>query len=106
MRFILGRSGTGKTTKCLNEIKENLDNDFNKPMYYIVPEQFSFEAEKKLIEAYRSASGDYKKIALKVLKGEYADAALKLLDTVGAGFENGAEGIGNKIGNLLGGLIK
>ena len=50
MRFILGRSGTGKTTKCFNEIKDNLNNEFDKPMYYIVPEQFSFEAEKKLID--------------------------------------------------------
>lgn len=62
-------------------------------------------AEKKLIEAYRGASANLKKVSLKVLKGEYADAAIKLLDTVGGGLESGAEGIGNTIGNLLGGLI-
>lgn len=62
-------------------------------------------AEKKLIEAYRGASGDLKKISLKVLKGEYADSAIKLLDTVGGGLESGADGIGGALGNLLGGLI-
>ena len=62
-------------------------------------------AEKKLIEAYRGASGDLKKVSLKVLKGEYGDAAIKLLDTVGGGIEAGADGIGGALGNLLGGLL-
>ena len=61
--------------------------------------------EKKLIEAYRGASGDLKKVSMKVLKGEYADAAIKLLDTVGGGLESGAEGIGGALGNLLGNII-
>ena len=61
--------------------------------------------EKKLIEAYRGASGELKKVALKVLKGEYADTAIKILDTVGGGVESGAEGVGGALGNLLGGLI-
>ena len=63
-------------------------------------------AEKKLIEAYRGASGELKKVSLKVLKGEYAEAAIKLLDTVGGGLESGADGIGGAIGNFLTGLIK
>ena len=62
-------------------------------------------AEKKLIEAYRSASGDHKKISLKVLKGEYAEASLKLLDTVGGGIGAGAESIGDSIGGTLSNLI-
>jgi hypothetical protein len=62
-------------------------------------------AEKKLIEAYRGASADLKKVSLKVLKGEYADAAIKLLDTVGGGLESGADGIGGAIGNVLGNLL-
>jgi hypothetical protein len=65
--------------------------------------------EKKLIEAYRAASGDLKKVSLKVLKGEYAETAIKILDTVGGGLESGAEGIGSNLGgtitNLLGGLL-
>ena len=61
--------------------------------------------EKKLIEAYRDASGTLKKVSLKVLKGEYSDTAIKVLDTVGSGIESGAEGIGSVIGDFLGGLI-
>jgi hypothetical protein len=62
-------------------------------------------AEKKLIEAYREAPADQKKISLKVLKGEYKDTSLMLLDTVGGGLESGAEGIGDTIGNFLGNLL-
>ena len=62
-------------------------------------------AEKKLIEAYRGATGDRKKISLKVLKGEYADASLKLLDTVGGGIDSGAEGIGESLGDTIGNLF-
>ena len=61
--------------------------------------------EKKLVEAYRGASGELKKVALKVLKGEYSDTAIKVLDTVGGGLESGAEGLGGTLGNLLGGLL-
>lgn len=59
-------------------------------------------SEKKLVEAYRGASADLKKVALKVLKGEYPDAGIKILDAVGGGIESGTEGIVN---NLLGGLF-
>ena len=47
MKFILGRTGYGK------EIKEAIYSGFDKPIIYIVPEQFSFEAEKKLIDVSR-----------------------------------------------------
>ena len=49
MKLITGRSGTGKTTYCMNEIKKYVLQDYDKPLIYIVPEQFSFEAEKELI---------------------------------------------------------
>ncbi len=61
-------------------------------------------SEKKLIEAYRSASGDLKKVSLKVLKGEYGDTVIKLLDTVGGGLESGVEGIVGKLSGLIPGL--
>jgi hypothetical protein len=32
MKFILGRSGSGKTTHCLNEIKKYIEQDFDKPL--------------------------------------------------------------------------
>lgn len=48
LKIIYGRSGTGKTTLCLNEIKNNIKN-FEK-LFLITPEQFSFNAEKSLLE--------------------------------------------------------
>ena len=48
IRFIYGKSGTGKTTYCFAQIKQ-LIND-NKKVYIITPEQFSFTAEKNLMK--------------------------------------------------------
>ena len=48
LRFIYGKSGTGKTTYCFNKIKKLINN--NKKVYIITPEQFSFTAEKNLME--------------------------------------------------------
>jgi len=47
LRFILGRSGTGKTQTCISEITQNSKN--NNALIYIVPEQFSLQSEKNLI---------------------------------------------------------
>ena len=64
--------------------------------------------EKKLIESYRGASSDLKKIATKVLKGEYGDTVTNLLNIVGDGSPSATSvnNLGDTIGNLLGGLIK
>lgn len=51
LQFIYGRAGTGKSNYCFQEIKENI-NGQNK-IYIITPEQFSYMAEKKLLEAIR-----------------------------------------------------
>jgi len=47
VRFIYGRAGTGKTTYCFNEIKQNINKE--EKIYIITPEQFSYSAEKKLL---------------------------------------------------------
>ncbi len=63
-------------------------------------------SEKKLVEAYRDASSDLKKIALKVLKGEYGETITTLL---GAGTSSGSsaisDGITSVLGDVLGGLL-
>ena len=46
LKIILGRAGSGKSTYMLNDMSQNENT------IYIVPEQFSFSAEKKLIEAF------------------------------------------------------
>ncbi|MEH7416425.1 helicase-exonuclease AddAB subunit AddB [Neobacillus drentensis] len=49
LRIITGRSGTGKTTLFLHEIRERLlENPEGKPIIYIVPEQMTFVSEYRL----------------------------------------------------------
>jgi len=57
VHFIIGKGGTGKSQKLIstidNLIEENIKNGLeylNKNIYVIVPEQFSFEFDKKLYE--------------------------------------------------------
>ena len=49
LRIIYGRAGTGKSEYCYNEIAEKIKTE-NK-ILIITPEQFSFTAEKKLMDA-------------------------------------------------------
>ena len=48
LRIIYGRSGTGKSEYCYNEIAQKLKTE---KILIITPEQFSFTAEKKLMDA-------------------------------------------------------
>ncbi len=57
LQFIYGRAGTGKSTYCLNTVKEyikkaNLDEKY----YLIVPEQFSYATEKALLDLIENKS--------------------------------------------------
>lgn len=46
LRFITGGAGYGKSTFLINEISKLAEND--KKVIFIVPEQFSFESDKKI----------------------------------------------------------
>lgn len=46
LKFVIGRGGSGKSTYMLNDMPQDENT------IYIVPEQFSFSAEKKLIEKF------------------------------------------------------
>lgn len=50
IRFIFGRAGTGKTTYCLNQIKKKLDNGKDNKLILLVPEQYTFDTEKKFLD--------------------------------------------------------
>ncbi|MCH5138758.1 exodeoxyribonuclease V subunit gamma, partial [Clostridiaceae bacterium UIB06] len=50
LRFIYGRAGSGKSHYCLNAIKKKIEDGCSHPLILIVPEQFSFQAEKNLIK--------------------------------------------------------
>ncbi|WP_300381477.1 helicase-exonuclease AddAB subunit AddB [Clostridium sp.] len=50
IRFIFGRAGTGKTTFCLNQVKSRLEKKGNTKLVLIVPEQYTFDTEKKFLD--------------------------------------------------------
>lgn len=50
LRLIYGRAGSGKSCCCYKEIKKKIEEDFEGPLILVVPDQFSFQAEKNLIE--------------------------------------------------------
>ena len=55
LRIVYGKSGAGKSTYIFNEIANKIENKLNgkntiKKIYIITPEQFSFTAEKKLLD--------------------------------------------------------
>ncbi|WP_428911336.1 helicase-exonuclease AddAB subunit AddB [Niallia sp. Krafla_26] len=52
VRLIIGRSGSGKTTECFNEIKAKLvENPVGNPILYIVPDQMTFLSEYQFIQS-------------------------------------------------------
>lgn len=52
LRLLVGKSGTGKTTFCLNEILGNMKQEPNgDPIIYLVPDQMTFLSEYKLINS-------------------------------------------------------
>lgn len=49
LRMLIGRTGSGKTAMCLQEIKDRLlENPEGAPIIYIVPEQMTFLSEYRL----------------------------------------------------------
>lgn len=52
LRIIYGRVGSGKSSYCFQEVAKRLTQE--KKIYIITPEQFSFTAEKKLMEAIQT----------------------------------------------------
>lgn len=52
LRFIYGRAGSGKSSFCLKEIREEIESSsIKRPLFLIVPEQYSFIAEKNLLSS-------------------------------------------------------
>ena len=52
LKIIYGKSGSGKSQYCFTEIAKLIEKE--KKIYIITPEQFSFTAEKKLMEAIKT----------------------------------------------------
>ena len=72
IRFIYGRAGTGKSTYILNEIKDSIEKNLAQKIYIIVPEQFSYATEKRLLEVLNTGSSinaeviSFKRLAYRV----------------------------------------
>lgn len=54
LRLIYGRSGTGKSEYCYKEISKIVNEESK--IYIITPEQFSFTAEKKLVDTIENGA--------------------------------------------------
>lgn len=54
LRIIYGKSGSGKSEYIFNEINEKLKSKEKNKIYIITPEQFSYAAEKKLMQNKKS----------------------------------------------------
>lgn len=50
LRFVIGRSGSGKSTFCLREIASMQEKEQDRAYIYIVPEQYSLQAERDIIK--------------------------------------------------------
>lgn len=51
LKIIYGRAGTGKSTFCINQIKKKINNSPTNKLILIVPEQFTFQTENKVLNA-------------------------------------------------------
>ena len=52
LKIIYGKSGSGKSEYCYQQIAENIKNE--EKIFLITPEQFSFTAEQKLMEKVKT----------------------------------------------------
>ena len=57
VKFILGRGGSGKSTYMLDKIQERVQDNETSPVILLVPEQYTFEMEKKMSRLF---TGDKK----------------------------------------------
>jgi ATP-dependent helicase/nuclease subunit B len=55
VQFILGRSGTGKTTFCVNAIVESLLEKSDRSLIFLVPEQATYQAGRAVLNDPRIA---------------------------------------------------
>ena len=50
LRIIYGRAGTGKSRFCIDQIKKKIKNGDSDKLVLIVPEQFTFQTENRMLE--------------------------------------------------------
>ncbi|MFX3633685.1 MAG: helicase-exonuclease AddAB subunit AddB [Candidatus Pristimantibacillus sp.] len=87
LRFVLGRSGKGKTTQCLNEIRMKLrENPDGPPLIMLVPEQATFQTEYALLKgsglggAIRAQALSFRRFAFRVMQETEGTALVPIGD--------------------------
>lgn len=87
LRFIYGRGGSGKSYRCLDEIKHNIENNIDQKLILIVPEQFSFSAENNLLNhvgpkgVFKSEVLSFKRFSRRVLSKQGGTLHKRLNDS-------------------------
>ena len=85
MNIIYGRSGSGKSEYIYNKIKEEIKSGIK--TYIITPEQFSFTAEKKLLETLEEGATttvevlSFERMAYRVIKEVLGESTKNLINS-------------------------
>ena len=58
VRFVFGRGGSGKSTYLLNEIRKRVQDEETTPVIMLVPEQYTFEMEKRMSRLFQGELKD------------------------------------------------
>lgn len=89
IRFITGRSGTDKSQIVIEEIKEKLlESPHGKPIFYIVPDQMTFQQERALFTA-EGIDG-----SIRAQVASFSRLAWRILQEVGGGTRQFISSIG------------
>lgn len=91
VKFIYGKSGSGKSHYCLQSIKKRIEDNSTNSLILLVPEQFSFQSEKNLIEF----AGERSILKAQVLS--FRRMADHILDEVGGGINRHINDSGKNI---------
>lgn len=92
IRFIFGRAGSGKSEFCLREIDKKVsDKDKDNKLILLVPDQYTFQTEKKLLER----TGEKSLLRAEVLS--FKRMANRVFDRVGGRTESVIENSGKSM---------
>ncbi|MEF2247265.1 helicase-exonuclease AddAB subunit AddB [Paenibacillus sp. IITD108] len=88
LQFVIGRSGSGKTTYCLQQITKRLrEEPLGSPLIALVPEQASFQTEYGLLQqnslqgSLRAQALSFRRLAFRVMQETGGTAITPISDT-------------------------
>jgi ATP-dependent helicase/nuclease subunit B len=88
IRYMIGRAGSGKSMRCLNEISDQLkEQPEGSPLILLVPEQATFQAEHALVSSpelqgmIRAQVLSFHRLAWRIMQEQGGTARLPIDDT-------------------------